>query len=199
MTFIVTTVLCRTPGMSFGRLLLTMWAWLVTAFLILLSFSVRFAADIPLLLDQLMGTGFFIPTGLVGSGFIAEGGVLLCFGGTSFGFLVIPRYPSPSCPERPWSRTCYGFFRKPVFSYREIAAASFELFQVKFWIAETRPRLGLARNPRGNSLFGALFFVLTGSVSLQVIAGILCLLFVARTLALRQADAAAAELAALDW
>src|SRR5579875_792439 len=43
--FIVTTLLCRAPGMDFERLPLTVWAWFVTAFLILLSFSVLFAAD----------------------------------------------------------------------------------------------------------------------------------------------------------
>jgi cytochrome c oxidase subunit 3 len=80
-----------------------------------------------------------------------------------------------------------------------LAAASFELFQVKFWIAETRAGLGLARNSQGNPLFGAFFFLLTGFVSLHVIAGIFYSLFVARKIALRHADAATAELAVLYW
>src|SRR5580658_6323224 len=63
--FIVTIVDLRAKGMTFGRLPLTVWAWLVTAVLGLLAFGVLLAACILLLLDRVAGTSFFIPGGLV--------------------------------------------------------------------------------------------------------------------------------------
>jgi cytochrome c oxidase subunit 1 len=44
---------------------ITCWAWLTTAILSLLSFSVLFGAGILLLLDRVGGTSFFVPAGLM--------------------------------------------------------------------------------------------------------------------------------------
>src|SRR5258707_3863946 len=63
--FIATTVDLRAKGLSFMRLPLTCWTWLVTAILGLLGFAVLLAAGILLLLDRVAGTSFFIPAGLV--------------------------------------------------------------------------------------------------------------------------------------
>ncbi|HEY6466172.1 MAG TPA: cbb3-type cytochrome c oxidase subunit I, partial [Candidatus Acidoferrales bacterium] len=63
--FIATTIEMRAPGMTLMRMPLTVWAWFITAILILLSFSVLLASGVLLLLDRSFGTSFFIPAGLV--------------------------------------------------------------------------------------------------------------------------------------
>jgi cytochrome c oxidase subunit 1 len=65
MNFIATTLDLRAKGMSLMRMPLTVWAWLVTAVLSLLSFAVLLTACVLLILDHVGGTSFFIPSGLV--------------------------------------------------------------------------------------------------------------------------------------
>jgi cytochrome c oxidase subunit 1 len=65
LNFIVTTVDMRCKGMSLMKMPLTVWSWLITAILSLLSFAVLFAACILLILDRTAGTSFFIPGGLL--------------------------------------------------------------------------------------------------------------------------------------
>ena len=63
--FIVTAIQLRAPGLSFMRLPFFVWAQLVTAFLLLLAFPPLEAAGVLQLMDRLVGTSFFMPTGLV--------------------------------------------------------------------------------------------------------------------------------------
>ena len=63
--FIVTTIQLRAPGLSFWRLPFFVWAQLVTAFLLLLAFPPLEAAGVLQLMDRLVGTSFFLPSGLV--------------------------------------------------------------------------------------------------------------------------------------
>ena len=65
LNFIVTTIDMRCRGMSLMRMPLTVWSWLITAILSLLSFAVLFAACVLLILDRTAGTSFFIPGGLL--------------------------------------------------------------------------------------------------------------------------------------
>jgi cytochrome c oxidase subunit 1 len=65
LNFIATTLDLRARGMSLMRMPLTVWAWLVTAVLSLLSFAVLLTACVLLILDHVGGTSFFIPGGLV--------------------------------------------------------------------------------------------------------------------------------------
>ena len=61
---ILTTVAARRcPGMTWGRLPLTVWAWFTAALLSILAFSVLEAAIIILSLDRHAGTSFFLPAG----------------------------------------------------------------------------------------------------------------------------------------
>jgi cytochrome c oxidase subunit 1 len=55
----VTTIDARAKGMTLPRLPITVWAWLVTAILSLLIFSVLLASSVMLLADQLAATRFF--------------------------------------------------------------------------------------------------------------------------------------------
>ncbi len=66
--FIVTIIQLRAPGMQFFRLPFFVHAQLVTAFLLLLAFPPLEAAGFLQLLDRVLHTSFFLPTGLVVSG-----------------------------------------------------------------------------------------------------------------------------------
>jgi len=70
--FIATIIQMRAPGMNWMRLPFFVWAQFVTAFLLLLAFPPLEAAGIMQLMDKVAGTSFFLPTGLVVSGQIAN-------------------------------------------------------------------------------------------------------------------------------
>jgi cytochrome c oxidase subunit 1 len=60
---LVTVLTERARGMTLGRMPLTVWSWLVSSILILLAFTVLFAALVLLFCDRHLGTAFFIPQG----------------------------------------------------------------------------------------------------------------------------------------
>ena len=80
---ITTIVNLRTKGMTWMRLPFMVWAMLVTAFLLLLSFPPLEAAGIMQLMDRLFDSSFFMPTGLFVNGStpveVAGGGSPLLF------------------------------------------------------------------------------------------------------------------------
>lgn len=62
---IVTIVQLRAPGMHFMRLPFFVWSQLVTAFLLVLAFPPLAAAGAMQLMDRVLGSSFFLPSGLV--------------------------------------------------------------------------------------------------------------------------------------
>jgi cytochrome c oxidase subunit 1 len=70
--FITTIIQLRADGLTFMRLPFFVWAQLVTAFLLLLAFPPLEAAGVLQLMDRLAGTSFFLPSGLVVSGQVAD-------------------------------------------------------------------------------------------------------------------------------
>ena len=66
--FIVTTVQVRAKGLSFFRFPFFVWAQFVTSFILLLAFPPLEAAGVLQIMDRLVGTSFFLPSGLVVSG-----------------------------------------------------------------------------------------------------------------------------------
>jgi len=62
--FITTIINLRAPGMTWMRMPFFCWAMLVTGFLLLLAFPPLEVAAIMQLMDRLVGTSFFVPTGL---------------------------------------------------------------------------------------------------------------------------------------
>jgi len=66
--FIATIIQLRAPGMTWMRLPFFVWAQFVTAFLLLLAFPPLEAAAVMQLMDNLVGTSFFMPSGLIVSG-----------------------------------------------------------------------------------------------------------------------------------
>ncbi|MBI45314.1 MAG: cytochrome C oxidase subunit I [Candidatus Marinimicrobia bacterium] len=65
---IVTTVQLRVEGLTWMRLPFFVWAQLVTSFLLVLAFPPLQAAGIFQLMDRVVGTSFFMPSGLVVGG-----------------------------------------------------------------------------------------------------------------------------------
>ena len=70
--FIATTIQLRAKGLTFMRFPFFVWAQFVTAFLLLLAFPPLEAAGVMQLMDQLAGTSFFLPSGLVVSGQVLD-------------------------------------------------------------------------------------------------------------------------------
>src|SRR6185369_8438492 len=74
--FISTIIQLRAKGMSWMRLPFFVWAQFVTGFLLLLAFPPLEAAGVMQLMDNLLDTSFFLPTGLAvgGANYHATGG-----------------------------------------------------------------------------------------------------------------------------
>jgi cytochrome c oxidase subunit 1 len=118
---IIATVLClRAPGMSFWRLPLTTWSYLVSAVIGVLAFPPLTAAAVMLLLDRHLGTSFFLPSGLVVAGehLPNQGGTPLLWqhlfwflGHPEVYVLILPALGIVFDVLAP-------FTRKPVFGYR---------------------------------------------------------------------------------
>jgi len=70
--FIATIIQLRAPGMTWMRLPWFVWAQFVTAFILLLAFPPLEAAGVMQLMDNLLHTSFFLPTGLAVSGQLAN-------------------------------------------------------------------------------------------------------------------------------
>lgn len=70
--FIATIIQLRAPGLTWMRLPFFVWAQFVTAFILLLAFPPLEAAGVMQLMDNLLGTSFFLPTGLAVTGKVAE-------------------------------------------------------------------------------------------------------------------------------
>jgi cytochrome c oxidase subunit 1 len=66
--FITTIIQLRAKGLNWMRLPFFVWAQFVTAFLLLLAFPPLEAASVLQLMDNLLRTSFFLPTGLMVSG-----------------------------------------------------------------------------------------------------------------------------------
>jgi cytochrome c oxidase subunit I len=66
--FITTIIQLRANGLSWMRMPFFVWAQFVTAFLLLLAFPPLEAAAVLQLMDNALGTSFFLPTGLMVSG-----------------------------------------------------------------------------------------------------------------------------------
>ena len=123
--FIATTMDLRAKGMTFMRLPLTCWTWLVTAILGLLGFAVLLAAGILLLLDRSAGTSFFIPGGLVVSDQVMnhKGGSPLLWQHL-FWFFGHPEVYIAILPGMGvTSQILSVFARKPIFGYRAMVYA----------------------------------------------------------------------------
>ncbi|MDB9884482.1 cbb3-type cytochrome c oxidase subunit I [Candidatus Marinimicrobia bacterium] len=65
---LVTVIQLRTDGLTWMRLPIFVWTQFITAFLLLLAFPPLEAAGVLQLMDRVVGTSFFMPSGLVVTG-----------------------------------------------------------------------------------------------------------------------------------
>jgi cytochrome c oxidase subunit 1 len=70
--FLTTIIQLRAEGLTFMRFPFFVWVQLITAFLLLLAFPPLEAAAVLQLMDRLADTSFFLPSGLVVSGELAD-------------------------------------------------------------------------------------------------------------------------------
>ena len=151
LNYIVTVINMRTKGMSMTRLPLTIWAFLVTAILGVLSFPVLLSAALLLLMfDRLLGTSFYLSD-------IFIGGEVLSYSGGSpvlyqhlFWFLGHPEVYIILLPALGISSEVIATnSRKPIFGYRAmvgsilaIAFLSFIVWGHHMFVTGMNPFLG---------------------------------------------------------
>ena len=148
--YVVTVLNLRTKGMSMTRLPLTIWAFLITAILGILSFPVLFAAALLLLFDRSFGTSFFL------SDIFINGAPLHNTGGSPvlfqhlFWFLGHPEVYIVLLPALGLaSEVISTQARKPIFGYKAmigsmlvIAFLSFVVWGHHMFITGMNPFLG---------------------------------------------------------
>ena len=124
--FLATIVFRRAQGMTFSRLPLTVWSWLVSSGLTVIAFSVLVAAAAMLLADRHFGTSFFLPAGEVVNGIRQRDGsgspmlwlhLFWFFGHPEVYISILPGMGLASS-------VLANFTRRPVPSYRFMAAAT---------------------------------------------------------------------------
>ncbi len=150
LNYIVTVINMRTKGMSMTRLPLTIWAFLVTAILGVLSFPVLLSAALLLMFDRLLGTSFYLSD-------IFIGGEVLSYSGGSpvlyqhlFWFLGHPEVYIILLPALGISSEVIATnSRKPIFGYRAmvgsilaIAFLSFIVWGHHMFVTGMNPFLG---------------------------------------------------------
>ncbi len=122
--YIVTIINMRTKGMTMTRLPLTIWSFLITAIVGILSFPVLLSAALLLLMDHSFGTSFFL------SDIYIQGEVLAHEGGSPvlfqhlFWFLGHPEVYIVILPAMGIvSEVLATNARKPIFGYRAMIAS----------------------------------------------------------------------------
>ncbi|MFN4233204.1 MAG: cbb3-type cytochrome c oxidase subunit I [Bacteroidia bacterium] len=119
LNYIVTIVNLRTKGMSMTRLPLTIWAFLVTAILGVLSFPVLFAAALLLIFDRSFGTSFYLSDIFIGGQALENNGGSPVLYEHLFWFLGHPEVYIIILPALGISSEVISTnSRKPIFGYR---------------------------------------------------------------------------------
>ncbi|MGB0869374.1 MAG: cytochrome c oxidase subunit I [Flavobacteriales bacterium] len=150
LNYIVTILNLRTKGMAMSRLPLTMWAFLVTAVIGVLSFPVLFSAVLLLIFDRSFGTSFYL------SDILLQGEVLGFEGGSPvlfehlFWFLGHPEVYIVLLPALGLSSEIISTnARKPIFGYKAmigsivgIAFLSFIVWAHHMFVSGMSPFLG---------------------------------------------------------
>lgn len=135
-SFLVTTIRFRAPGMTWLRMPLTCWAWFVTSILILLAFSILLVALVMLMLDRHARTSFFIPGNLVVSGKTINhvGGDPLLWQHL-FWFFGHPEVYIAILPAMGMTSHLLSVFsRKPVFGYKAMVGATIAIGALGFMV-----------------------------------------------------------------
>ena len=150
LNYIVTIINLRTKGMAMTRLPLTIWAFLVTAILGVLSFPVLLSAALLLMFDRMLGTSFYLSDIMVAGELLHnEGGSPVLYEHL-FWFLGHPEVYIILLPALGiTSEVIATNARKPIFGYRAmigsilaIAFLSFIVWGHHMFITGMNPFLG---------------------------------------------------------
>lgn len=119
LNYIVTVLNLRTKGMKMTRMPLTVWAFLVTAILGVLSFPVLLSAALLLIMDRLAGTSFYLSDIIVGGEMLTNHGGSPILYQHLFWFLGHPEVYIVLLPALGLSSEIISTnSRKPIFGYR---------------------------------------------------------------------------------
>ena len=124
---VITTVFnMRAPGMTFGKLPLFVWTWIITAFLLIAAMPVLAGAMTMLLTDKYFGTSFFNAAG--GGDPVMFQHVFWFFGHPEVYIMILPAFGIVS-------QIVPTFARKPLFGYRSMiyAVVSIALLSFIVW------------------------------------------------------------------
>ncbi len=151
LNYITTILQARTRGMTMMRLPLNIWGMFTSSIISLLTFPVLLAAGVLLLTDRLLGTSFFIPSGLViGEKLVQHAGghpllwqhLFWYFGHPEVYIVIVPAMGIAA-------EIIAAFIRKPVFGYRlmagcwvAIAALSLIVWGHHMFVSGMNPFLG---------------------------------------------------------
>lgn len=148
--YVVTILNLRTKGMSMTRLPLTIWAFLITAILGILSFPVLFAAALLLLFDRSFGTSFYLSDIFINGAPLAHSGGSPILFQHLFWFLGHPEVYIVLLPALGLaSEVISTQSRKPIFGYKAmigsmlvIAFLSFIVWGHHMFVTGMNPFLG---------------------------------------------------------
>lgn len=147
----ITTVLnLRTAGMTMDRLPLTIWAFLLTAILVVLSFPVLLSAALLLFMDRLLGTSFYLSDIFIGGEVLHHAGGSPVLFQHLFWFLGHPEVYIILLPALGISSEVISVnSRKPIFGYKAmigsmvgIAVLSFIVWAHHMFVTGMNPFLG---------------------------------------------------------
>lgn len=150
--YLTTIIQMRAPGMTMFRLPLTIWSMFITAILQAFALPVLTAAGFMQLMDRVLGTGFFLPEGLVVNNSIAaSGGGQPLLWQHLFWFYSHPAVYIMILPAMGMvSDIVACFARKPLFGYKPmiysisgIAGLGFIVWGHHMFISGMNPALGL--------------------------------------------------------
>jgi cytochrome c oxidase subunit I len=150
--YMTTIILMRAPGMTMFRLPLTIWGMFITAILQAFALPVLTAAGFMQLMDRELGTGFFLPEGLVvNNSDMASGGGQPILWQHLFWFYSHPAVYIMILPAMGMvSDIISCFSRKPVFGYKPmvysisgIAGLGFIVWGHHMFVSGMNPMLGM--------------------------------------------------------
>jgi cytochrome c oxidase subunit 1 len=152
LNYIVTVINMRTKGMSMTRLPLTIWAFLVTAILGVLSFPVLLSAALLLLFDRSLGTSFYLSDIFMGGEVLHNSGGSPILFEHLFWFLGHPEVYIILLPALGiTSEVIATNSRKPIFGYRAmvgsilaIAFLSFIVWGHHMFVTGMNPFFGIS-------------------------------------------------------
>ncbi len=150
--YLTTIIQMRAPGMTMFRLPLTIWAMFITAILQAFALPVLTAAGFMQLTDRLLGTGFFLPEGLIANNSEAmTGGGQPLLWQHLFWFYSHPAVYIMILPAMGMvSDMLSCFARKPIFGYKPmvysisaIAGLGFIVWGHHMFVSGMNPYLGM--------------------------------------------------------